>query len=130
MENITEMSRPRIAILGAGPAGLGAAWQLVRTGKADPIVLEQRQDVGGNAGSFELDGVFVDYGSHRLHPACEPKILSDLKDLLKDGEINIFADSPSVWTEPNEAWVRRVFEICKPILKENPVARTSSNGSP
>ncbi len=85
MENITEISRPRIAILGAGPAGLGAAWQLVRTGKADPIVLEQREDVGGNAGSFEIDGVFVDYGSHRLHPACEPKILSDLKDLLKDG---------------------------------------------
>ena len=64
--------------------GLGAAWQLARTGKADPIVLEQRQDVGGNAGSFEIDGVFVDYGSHRLHPACEPQILSDLRDVLKD----------------------------------------------
>ena len=84
MENTTKMSRPRIAILGAGPAGLGAAWQLVRTGKADPIVLEQRQDVGGNAGSFKIDGVFVDYGSHRLHPACAPQILSDLRDLLKD----------------------------------------------
>src|SRR3984893_4172285 len=85
MENTTQMSRPCVAILGVGPAGLGAAWQLARTGKEKPIVLEQRQDVGGNAGSFEIDGVFVDYGSHRLHPACEPQILSDLRDLLKDG---------------------------------------------
>jgi succinyl-diaminopimelate desuccinylase len=51
-------------------------------------------------------------------------LLKKLKDLLAEGEIEVFADSPSVWTEPNEAWVQRVFEICKPILKEAPVART------
>ena len=62
----------RVAILGAGPAGVGAAWQLVRSRKADAIVVEQRDDVGGNAGSFELYGMPVDYGSHRLHPACQP----------------------------------------------------------
>ena len=77
-------SRPRVAILGAGPAGLGAAWQLALQGKADAIVFEQRDDVGGNAGSFELDGLSVDYGSHRLHPACQPRILSDLRELLQD----------------------------------------------
>ncbi len=76
--------RTRVAILGAGPAGLGAAWQLARSGKADTVVFEQRDDVGGNAGSFDLDGIPVDYGSHRLHPACQPKILADLKDLLQD----------------------------------------------
>ncbi|HLE62240.1 MAG TPA: FAD-dependent oxidoreductase [Pyrinomonadaceae bacterium] len=76
--------RTRVAILGGGPAGLGAAWQLARQGKADAIVLEQRDDVGGNAGSFELDGLAVDYGSHRLHPACQPQILEDLRQLLKD----------------------------------------------
>jgi cation diffusion facilitator CzcD-associated flavoprotein CzcO len=59
----------RVAILGAGPAGVGAAWQLVRARKADAIVVEQRDDVGGNAGNFELYGIPVDYGSHRLHPA-------------------------------------------------------------
>ena len=51
-------------------------------------------------------------------------LLKKLKDLLSEGEIEVFADSPAVWTEPNEAWVQRVFEICKPILKESPVART------
>ena len=78
------MTRTRVVILGAGPAGLGAAWQLLRHGKADVTIIEQRDDVGGNAGSFELDGLSVDYGSHRLHPACQPQILGDLRALLKD----------------------------------------------
>jgi protoporphyrinogen oxidase len=76
--------KTRVAILGAGPAGLGAAWQLVRRDKAEAVVLEQRDDVGGNAGSFELEGIPVDYGSHRLHPACHPNILADLKGLMQD----------------------------------------------
>ena len=71
-------------ILGAGPAGLGAALQLARRGLGRVTVLEQHSAVGGNAGSFLLDGVYADYGSHRLHPACDPEILRDLKQLLGD----------------------------------------------
>lgn len=78
------MKKTHIAILGAGPAGLGAAWQLVKQGKADVTVLEQKDVVGGNAGSFELAGLQVDYGSHRLHPATDPKIMGDLQALLGD----------------------------------------------
>jgi protoporphyrinogen oxidase len=74
-----------VVILGGGPAGLGAAWQLARSGKGDAVVLEQRGDVGGNAGSFEVDGIRVDFGSHRLHPSCAPRILADLRGLLGDG---------------------------------------------
>ena len=76
------MARPRVVILGAGPAGVAAAWQLARQGKADALVVEQRDAVGGNAGSFEIDGIPVDYGSHRLHPSCQPAILSDIRRLL------------------------------------------------
>jgi protoporphyrinogen oxidase len=76
------MKRTRIAILGAGPAGLGAAWQLAKQNKADAVVFEQKETVGGNAGSFEIAGLPVDYGSHRLHPATDANILADLKDLL------------------------------------------------
>jgi protoporphyrinogen oxidase len=73
-----------VVILGAGPAGTGAAYQLARAGKCRAVVLEQRDTVGGNAGSFEIEGVRVDYGSHRLHPACDPEILADLRKLLGD----------------------------------------------
>jgi protoporphyrinogen oxidase len=77
-------SSPHVVILGAGPAGVGAAHRLACGGLARVTVLEQRDTVGGNAGSFELDGVWVDYGSHRLHPACDPAILNDLRELLGD----------------------------------------------
>jgi protoporphyrinogen oxidase len=78
------MAKTRIAILGAGPAGLGAAWRLAKHNKADVTVLEQNETVGGNAGSFEIAGLNVDYGSHRLHPATDAKIMADLRGLLGD----------------------------------------------
>jgi len=70
-----------VALLGAGPAGLGAAYWLARRG-IQVTLLERQAVVGGNAGSFELEGLQVDYGSHRLHPAAEPEILATLRELL------------------------------------------------
>jgi protoporphyrinogen oxidase len=75
-------SAQQVVILGAGPAGVGAAYQLVKKGLASVTVLEQRDTVGGNAGSFELAGVHCDYGSHRLHPVVAPEIMEDLRRLL------------------------------------------------
>ncbi len=79
---MTDAHLPHVVVLGAGPAGVGAAYELTRAGRARVTVLEQRDTVGGNAGSFQLDGVWVDYGSHRLHPACDPAILSNLRTLM------------------------------------------------
>ncbi len=76
------MVKPRVVILGAGPAGLGAAYQLTRRRLADVTVLEANNRVGGNAGSFELAGLRVDFGSHRLHPSCDPAVLRDIQMLL------------------------------------------------
>jgi protoporphyrinogen oxidase len=70
-----------VTILGAGPAGLGAALGLARQGH-NVIVLERADRVGGNAGSFELCGVRVDYGSHRFHPAADPEVLGLVRSLL------------------------------------------------
>jgi protoporphyrinogen oxidase len=78
------MNRPHVVILGAGPAGLGAAFQLTRDDRARVTVLERNPVVGGNAGSFELAGLRVDYGSHRLHPACDPDVMRDIRALLGD----------------------------------------------
>lgn len=72
-----------VTILGAGPAGLGAALALARHGHA-VTVLEQSDRVGGNAGSFELAGITVDYGSHRFHPAAHPDVLALVRELLGD----------------------------------------------
>lgn len=76
------MSRPHIVILGGGPAGVGAAYQLRRMGRAEVTLIERQQVVGGNAGSFDAWGQRLDYGSHRLHAACDPAILADIRRLL------------------------------------------------
>ncbi len=76
------MNSPHIVILGAGPAGLGAAYRLVQRGPFKVTLIEQNERVGGNAGSFELAGMRLDYGSHRLHPACDLQVLQDIRELL------------------------------------------------
>lgn len=70
-----------VVILGAGPAGLAAAYRLARAGRS-AVVLERAPVPGGLAGSFDVAGVRVDHGSHRLHPSCDPTILGFLRDRL------------------------------------------------
>ena len=70
-----------VVVLGSGPAGLAAAWQAACRGH--PVtVLERADRFGGLAGSFEVAGVRVDHGSHRLHPATPPGLMADLRSLL------------------------------------------------
>lgn len=63
---------------------MGAAYRLRRDDIADVTVLEQRDAFGGNAGSFEMGGQRLDYGSHRLHPAADAEVLDDIRELLGD----------------------------------------------
>ena len=79
--------RPRTApfvVLGAGPAGLAAAFKLAQRGRCDVTLFERADRIGGNAGSFVIDGIPVDFGSHRLHPVCPAPIMADLRALLGD----------------------------------------------
>ena len=70
-----------LVVLGAGPAGLAAAWRAALRGLS-VTVLERAAAPGGMAGSFSVDGIRVDHGSHRLHPATPAYLLDDLRALL------------------------------------------------
>ncbi|MET0148128.1 MAG: FAD-dependent oxidoreductase [Acidimicrobiales bacterium] len=70
-----------VVVIGAGPAGLMAAWRLARAGRS-VVVHEAASRVGGMAGSIEVDGVRVDIGSHRLHPSTAPDLLAEVQGLL------------------------------------------------
>jgi protoporphyrinogen oxidase len=55
----------RVAIVGAGPAGLTAAWELARLG-VPATVYERDADVGGISRTAEHEGFRFDLGGHRF----------------------------------------------------------------
>ena len=58
------------AVLGGGPAGLTAAWTLVRRGQPG-TVLEADGTVGGIAKTIEFEGYRFDLGGHRFYTKLE-----------------------------------------------------------
>lgn len=80
---MSEVTALEVTVLGAGPAGLLAALEAAEAGHSVTMV-EAADRVGGMSASFEVAGQRVDYGSHRLHPATDPRLMARLKELLGD----------------------------------------------
>lgn len=60
------MAKKRIIILGAGLAGLSAAWHLQKGGK-DCLVFEKEKEIGGLCSSKKIGGFTFDCDGHLLH---------------------------------------------------------------
>lgn len=53
-------------IIGAGPAGLTAAYYLLKQTDIKPIVLEASNEIGGISKTVEYKGNYIDIGGHRF----------------------------------------------------------------
>lgn len=73
----TPPKRVRIAIVGAGPSGLSAAWRLERSGEKGFVVFDLESQPGGTA-AFGTDGVVAyPWGAHYVPmPAASNRTLS------------------------------------------------------
>jgi protoporphyrinogen oxidase len=71
---------PPFVVLGGGPCGLAAAWELARAGHA-PIVLEREPLVGGLCATHERHGWRFDLGGHRF-VSSDAALTRWLEDLL------------------------------------------------
>ena len=82
--NSPESTKPAVAVIGAGPAGLACAQTLLDLGyKVD--IYEMSGSVGGMARSCEILGQTVDLGPHRFH-TDEPLVKDFWADNLDSSE--------------------------------------------
>lgn len=73
------MSKERIAILGSGPMGMAAAYQLVQEGHC-PVIFEADDRVGGMTASFDFAGTQIERYYH-FHCISDSAFLSMLTEL-------------------------------------------------
>lgn len=78
-------TRKRVAVIGSGCAGLGAAWHFNRTG-ADVYIFESNSRVGGHANTITVDGVDVDTGFMVYNDLNYPNLVSLFEELGVEGE--------------------------------------------
>ena len=61
------MNKKKVVIIGAGPAGLTAAYELLTKSKeVQPIILEAENFVGGISRTATYKGNRMDIGGHRF----------------------------------------------------------------
>jgi protoporphyrinogen oxidase len=86
---------PRVVIIGAGPAGLTAAYQLAKSGHTS-TVLESDSVVGGISRTVQRDGYRFDIGGHRFFTKVRPvedlwhEVLDDHEFLLRPRKSRIY----------------------------------------
>jgi len=68
-------------IIGAGPAGLTAAYQLLDKTTIKPVIFEATGDIGGISKTVEFNGNRMDIGGHRFFSKSE-QIMDWWKNIL------------------------------------------------
>lgn len=86
-KNVNKKTKP-IFIIGAGPAGLGCAYELL-SHKIEPVtILEKNGKVGGLSRTHKFHGRFFDIGPHRFY-TNNGEILDLWKKILGPNLINV-----------------------------------------
>lgn len=84
-----EEIKKKAIIIGAGPAGLTLAYELIDKTNIVPVVFEMTQDIGGISKTIEYKGNRIDIGGHRFFSKSD-KIMQWWQDILpvQDNQTN------------------------------------------
>ena len=88
------MGKKDVVIIGAGPAGLTMAYELLKddgNGKFNVIVLEETQDIGGISKTVKNNGNRMDIGGHRFFSKDE-RVMNFWSDIMPIQGKNSFDD--------------------------------------
>ncbi len=126
------MGRNSISILGAGLAGLSAAWHLQRNG-CPYHIYEKDDEPGGLCRSRKVDGYIFDRDGHLLH-FRHKEIFDLVRELLNEDLIRHRRDS---WVYCEDRLIRypfqaNLFGLSRPVLKEclTGFIKARRNGAP
>ena len=75
------MDRKRAVIIGAGPAGLTAAYELLQHTDIQPLVFEKTQAIGCISQTVDYKGNRMDIGGHRFFSKSD-RVMSWWTDLM------------------------------------------------
>ena len=81
----------KVIIIGAGPAGLTAAYALQKESDIQPIILEADEVVGGLSRTVNFGGNRMDIGGHRFFTKC-PEVQALWEEILPYASAPAFDD--------------------------------------
>ena len=83
------MKKKVAVIIGAGPAGLTAAYELLEKTDIQPVIFEMSEDVGGISKTVTYKGNRMDIGGHRFFTRSERVLRWWLRILPQQGEPSV-----------------------------------------
>jgi protoporphyrinogen oxidase len=112
------MAKKRIFVLGAGLAGLSAAWHLQKKG-TDCQIFEKESEIGGLCRSKNVNGFTFDYDGHLLH-FKHRYTFNFIKNLLGD---NLAKHKRNAWIYFYDRYIPYPFQanlygLPQPIMEE------------
>lgn len=116
------MSRERLAVIGAGVAGLGAAWLLRK--RYDVTIFERERRLGGHSNTVEVDeagrGVPIDTGFMVFNKVTYPnlvRLFNALQAPIKPTEMSFSVRHAGLDVEYNGMGLNRVFAQRRNLLR-------------